>query len=154
MTSNILIFCESNNSHTSFLQHCFILLYICIEMRNWLKSSDSVGILASVVCLLHCLMLPVLILFRVPMSHWLEEYWHAFDFVFLGIGFVAVLYSARRTPFTWMRYFLWFSFAALAASITLKHYETVFNTIAIVAALVLIIAHIINLRQLTCAVKH
>ncbi len=114
--------------------------------------SDRVGIIASVVCLVHCLIFPVLVLLRIPLSEWLHEFWHALEYLFLLVSFAAVYFSARSTAKPWMRYFLWVSFFALAASILLKHYEDVFDTMAIVAAVILIVAHIVNIRQLSCKV--
>lgn len=115
--------------------------------------SDRVGIIASVVCLVHCLIFPVLVILRIPLSEWLHEFWHSLEYIFLAISFVAVFFSARSTVKPWMRYFLWTSFFALAASILLKHYEAVFDTVAIAAALILITAHILNIRQLSCQVR-
>ncbi len=115
--------------------------------------SDRVGIVASVVCLVHCLIFPVLVLMRVPLSEWLHDFWHSLEYIFLIVSFGAVYISARNTPKLWMRFFLWFAFAALAASVLLKHFETVFDVLAIAAAFVLIAAHIINIKQLNCSVR-
>lgn len=115
--------------------------------------SDRVGIAASAVCMVHCLIFPLMVLLRVPLSEWLHEFWHTLDYVFLAVSFLAVYFSSKSTPKFWMKYFLWTSFFALGASVTLKHHETVFEALAVGSALLLITAHLINIRQLSCRIN-
>lgn len=122
-------------------------------MRKAPYISDRVGILASAVCLVHCLIFPVLVIMRIPLSEWLHEVWHSLDYVFLAVSFFAVYFSSKYTRKAWMKYFLWTSFFALGASVMLKHYEAIFDAVAVGAALVLITAHVLNIRQMSCAVK-
>lgn len=116
--------------------------------------ADYTGILAAFVCLLHCLAGPIVMGATVGAhghDHSADGPWYlhrAWDFVFLGIGFLAVAYSARHTPRPWMKRLLWASFASLTAAILFETYGQVFRLLVYLFSVVLIGAHLYNLRNL------
>ena len=71
------------------------------------QKSDTLGVLSSSLCLIHCLLTPVL--FVVQSSCCQAEtplWWKGIDYVFLIVSFFAVYKSANETSKNWMKYAL------------------------------------------------
>ncbi len=122
-----------------------------VENKNSMKGNlyDYVGIASSGLCFLHCTLLPVVL---VAMKAGETEY-PFFDFLFLGVSFVAVYFSVRHHQGTLLKKMLWGFFGLLAVSILMEEVSPVFEYLGYVAALGLISAHVYNIRYCrTCAV--
>lgn len=83
-------------------------------------NSDILGISSSVLCLLHCLALPIFYLFVTKSAQELE-WLHELDFIFIGLGFIAVYQTTKNTVNRWIPFFLWFFFGLFAISILNEH---------------------------------
>ncbi|NJO02954.1 MAG: MerC family mercury resistance protein, partial [Bacteroidia bacterium] len=57
------------------------------------------GIISSVLCLIHCLALPVLVSVQPLMFEYISEDLHALEYAFLIVSFVAVYFATRRASF-------------------------------------------------------
>lgn len=84
------------------------------------KKSDTVGIVASGLCLIHCLATPLLFVVQsqmlccdAPTPFW----WKALDILFVVISFGAVYWSTKNSSKTWIKYAMWFAWFALSAII-------------------------------------
>lgn len=122
--------------------------------------ADYAGIIAAMVCLIHCLAAPLLLGAAAHSHATLEGHAHhhadapwylhrAWDFVFLGIGLVAVWYSTRHSHQRWMKRLLWGTFGALAFSVLLEAQGEWFRYLVYAASLVLVSAHLLQLRQVS-----
>ncbi len=123
-------------------------------MKNFLhRHSDHLGILSSIICLIHCMVGPV----AVGATTHFHEHSHAhahgshlmWDFVFLGFGLVAVWFSSRHTHEWWMKAWLWVSFSLLGTVLLLGKDSELLVILAYTSSAGLVAGHIARLvRQL------
>lgn len=84
------------------------------------RKSDTLGVIASSLCLVHCIATPFIFVvqsYAASHSETAPTWWKLMDYFFLLISFFAVYWSARNTAKTWMKYALWVSWAALLIGI-------------------------------------
>ena len=63
--------------------------------------ADILGVTSSFLCLLHCLFLPLLLILQPVLFSFVKdleakEWWEWLDFVFLAIGFLAVVLATKK----------------------------------------------------------
>ena len=119
--------------------------------------SDYVGIASAFLCLIHCLVGPI-ILGAASHAH---DHAHthessiflapAWDYVFLTIGFIAVWFSAKHTSVRNRKLLLWASFGCLAGSIFMEAYAEMFHYFVYASSFFLIVVHTMNIRELIIA---
>ncbi|WP_343486441.1 MerC domain-containing protein [Allomuricauda sp. d1] len=84
------------------------------------SKSDTVGALASGLCLVHCLATPFLFVAQAGLVEHGEAHplwWGLLDIFFLVISFAAVWWSGKTTSKKWMRNALWASWVVLAVMV-------------------------------------
>lgn len=117
------------------------------------KYADQIGIAASGLCLVHCLLMPFILAFwlghnRCAESATCREESTGFnyDYLFLGFSALAVWLASGHCSRRWLKTLMWGSFIVLAGGILADpwmagaHYATQF------AAITLAISHFINWR--------
>jgi len=115
--------------------------------------ADYAGIIAAVVCLIHCLAAPLVLGAAAhghTHDHLAQGHWYlhrGWDFVFLSIGLFAVWYSSRHSHRRWMNRLLWGSFGFLALSVLLEASGEIFRYLVYLSSLILVAAHLLQLRQ-------
>ena len=83
-----------------------------MSTKNITFSSDYLGAFSSGLCLIHCLVTPVIFAAQscsskssccnnAPLS------WSMMDYIFIGLSFFAVLWTVKTTSKNWMKYMLW-----------------------------------------------
>ncbi len=107
--------------------------------------ADYTGAINSGLCIIHCLLTPVLVVW---LGHQAE---HALEWLFLGISLVAVFFTARHTAIPALRAGLWVAFVVFAASILLGHDWPPAEYLAYGASGVLVVLHLINLYHCRAA---
>ncbi|MCU0392616.1 MAG: MerC domain-containing protein [Thermoflexibacter sp.] len=108
--------------------------------------ADYLGMLSAGLCLIHCVLLPIVFAWRaVNFEHDVEGIFK-WDYIFLVISFYAVYQAAKTTISPIIRWALWASFILLTTSIILESYAEVFEYIIIFASVCLVIIHFFNLR--------
>ncbi|MEO0898740.1 MAG: MerC domain-containing protein [Bacteroidota bacterium] len=123
-------------------------------MRNKSFFSDYLGIASAVLCLIHCLVGPVLM---GVYNHAHHHHHHAaetsillhhnWDYLFLGLGLIAVWFSAKHTHKIGMKVLLWLTYVMLGCSILLEGYSHIFQNLVYVFSIGLIVVHIFNIRH-------
>ncbi len=82
-----------------------------------LFQSDIVGASASALCAVHCIATPFLFVAQSCHADACCDaspgWWGAIDYVFVGITFAAVFFSARYSAKEWMRYALYAAWVVL-----------------------------------------
>ncbi len=119
------------------------------------NKSDSVGALASGLCLIHCVATPFLFVLQ-PLSVSEEAaplWWQSLDYIFLVVSFFAVYWSAVNTSKRWMRYALWISYVVLALAILNEKFEVLHlgEFLTYIPATSLIGLHLYNQKYCQCA---
>lgn len=78
--------------------------------------SDSIGILAGSICLVHCLATPLLFVVKSCTHASCEAapmWWQLMDYAFLAIALGAIVTTKSNTRFAWLKGSLWVSWLAL-----------------------------------------
>ena len=124
-------------------------------MNLSLKKSDAIGAIVSTLCVIHCLMTPLLFAAQsyIAIQHEaIPFWWKNLDFLFVAISIVAVYRSARNSTNRLIKSAFWVSWLVLfllivnekLAWISLEEYITY------IAALTLAILHVYNLNYCQC----
>ncbi|ARK11492.1 MerC domain-containing protein [Fibrella sp. ES10-3-2-2] len=112
------------------------------------KKADYIGITGSVLCLIHCLTAPVLVmtsnLFR---DDTLRAGFLSLDYVFIAVNIVAVYFAARQHTSSAIRTALWSFLFLFSVGLLLEDVSPFFEYIAYAASAGLVISHLFNLRQ-------
>lgn len=103
---------------------------------------DVIGGSAAVLCLIHCIAFPILMIFPFGISH--NPY---IDLVFLSIGTVVVYRVTRKNTTKWLNILLWLSVALITVSVMSDLIFEVHLPLIYVGALGLIAGHVINFKS-------
>ncbi len=117
-------------------------------MKNIFRThkADWVGILGSVGCIIHCLIMPVLLSSAASFTAHAEYRW--LDYVFLTVAAVAVWFSARKASSVMVRILLILAWAIFAGSIIWEESIPFASILMYIGSVLLIIGHVLNLRQI------
>lgn len=119
--------------------------------------SDLFGAFASGLCLIHCALTPLLFAARPMIDSAIDAhgyghthgpvFWWMFDFVFLGLSFIAVYFSTRQSGHKLYKTLLWLFFVVFAAGLLseLVHFEMGI-WLMYTGSIGLVITHIKNYR--------
>lgn len=118
-------------------------------------NSDSLGSLASGLCLLHCIATPILFAMQ-PITAHVEGapiWWKSLDYIFLLLSFFAVFWSAKNSSKTWVKYALWTSWFLLTLAILNEKMELFHlgELVVYIPAISLIGLHLYNRKYCQCA---
>lgn len=105
------------------------------------KYADLLGIISSVVCFLHCLLLPLV---WVWMSADSFKSWHLLDYVFIAFAGVAVYFSAKHTVLTLLKIGLWISFIIFAVPLVLHETWANAHYVSLTGSMALVLCHAVN----------
>lgn len=106
------------------------------------KILDAVGISAAVLCLIHCIIFPLLLIIPLGLSH--NPY---IDLSFLIIGALVVYRITRSMKNRWLKLLFWVSIILISVSVFA---DLIFEThipLIYVGAVGLITGHIINFKS-------
>ena len=120
------------------------------------SKSDMIGVMASGLCLLHCLATPLLFLAHASTigteaSH--PWWWGGLDIMFLAISFFAVFWSTRTTSSRWMKYALWISWLLLSLIVLNEKFEIwhISEETVYLPSMALVFLHIYNRKFCNCS---
>ncbi len=124
-------------------------------MNLILKKPDTVGAIASILCMLHCVLTPFLFLtYPGQIDHVQESpvWWQNFNYIFIIISFFAVYKSVKTTSNSIIKYALWSSWIVLLSLIINEQYEWVSlpEFMTYITTSLLAILHIYNLNYCQC----
>ncbi|MEZ0539121.1 MerC domain-containing protein [Fibrella arboris] len=119
------------------------------------KKADYIGITGSVLCLIHCLVAPVLVMTS-NLFH--DDTWRAgflgLDYVFIAVNIIAVYFAARNHTSSVIRAALWSFLFLFAVGLLLEDVSPLFEYLAYAASTGLVISHLVNLRHHRLAHSH
>ena len=112
------------------------------------KKADYIGITGSVLCLIHCLAAPVVVMTsNLLRDDTLRTGFLSLDYVFIAINIVAVYFAARQHTSSAIRTALWSFLFLFTLGLLLENVNPLFEYIAYAASTGLAISHLINLRH-------
>ncbi|HCN51658.1 MAG TPA: MerC mercury resistance protein [Chryseobacterium sp.] len=106
------------------------------------KILDAVGISAAVLCLIHCIVFPLLLIIPLGISH--NPY---IDLAFLIIGGVVVFNVTQKTTCQWLKLLFWLSLILILISVMTDMIFEVHLPLIYLGAAGLITGHIINFKN-------
>ncbi len=122
------------------------------------KNSDTVGIAASILCLLHCLVTPLLFMAHAG-STMLQDsnaiWWKSLDVIFLALSFMAIRRSVKASFIRFVKYGFWICWTLLLIIILNEKFallplpEVVIYPVSIA----LVALHVYNLKHYKCQEK-
>jgi hypothetical protein len=120
-----------------------------------LKKSDTIGALASTLCVIHCLMTPLLFAvqsYTAVRHEAVPLWWKNLDFLFVTVSVFAVYLSTKNSSNTLVKYALWISWLSLFVLILNEKigWVPLAEFITYLAALALAILHLYNLNYCQC----
>ncbi|ODS77685.1 MAG: hypothetical protein ABS46_17880 [Cytophagaceae bacterium SCN 52-12] len=109
-------------------------------------NADYVGITGSVLCIIHCIVTPVLaVSSSLLFKDTLLEGMRLLGYLFILINGVAVYYATRHSHSPRLSQFLWVAFGIFSASIVLEEVSEVFHYTGYAGSFLLIAGHSLNL---------
>ncbi|WP_412850682.1 MerC domain-containing protein [Chryseobacterium sp. PMSZPI] len=106
------------------------------------KILDVVGISAAVLCLIHCVIFPILLIIPLGVSH--NPY---IDLSFLIVGAVVVFRTTRHIKGRWLKLLFWISIVLISISVIVDLIFDVHLPLIYAGTAGLIIAHSINFKN-------
>mgnify|MGYP006151826353 CR=1 FL=1 len=125
-------------------------------MKTISYSSDNVGIIASALCMIHCIGTPFLFIAKACTTTCCSEaplWWQIIDYFFLIISFIAIYLVTQKTSLTWIKIVFWSSWIILLLTIlnhTFQTFEIPKNFIYLPASTIIIL-HFYNLKFCKCS---
>jgi hypothetical protein len=127
-------------------------------MTSITKKSDALGAIASSLCLAHCFITPIIFVIQTCTQSCcgsetgVPKWWLFLDYFFLGISFLAILWSSQTTSKNWMKIALWFSWLALLLVIVNERFVgiQIHQLLGYVPALALVFLHLYNRKYCKC----
>lgn len=106
------------------------------------------GIVGSVLCMIHCLVTPVLLVSSSVFQHTpLRAGFLSLDYVFIGVNAVAVYLTTRHYAPIAIKRSLWGFLGLFSIALLLESTSPVFTYLTYIASAGLIGSHLINIRQ-------
>ena len=124
-------------------------------MRFILQKPDSIGAIASSLCVVHCLVTPLLFIAHtcsLGACDIAPTWWKSIDYIFLFIAFVSIYQSTQTTSKKIMKPLLWGSWTLLFALILNEKVKLFYaaETVTYAAAITLALLHLYNLKYCQC----
>lgn len=116
---------------------------------------DSIGIIASTLCTIHCIATPFIFIAKACSAACCSEapsWWIMIDYVFLIISFLAIFFISKRLTVQWLKNTFWISWTLLLITI-INHSVNIIqlpNNFIYIPSISIIILHFYNLQFCKC----
>jgi hypothetical protein len=105
---------------------------------------DLLGIGSSVVCLIHCALLPLIVVGNAFLHKIIDV--EGLEYLFLVLSFFAVMLTAKNTNIRTIRFLLWIVFSMFSLSIIFSDYYGPLEYVSWFCSAALAVLHIANMR--------
>ncbi|WP_281989680.1 MerC domain-containing protein [Aquimarina aggregata] len=117
--------------------------------------SDILGIIASSLCLIHCLFTPFLFIAHTGSVLYQDGYsvlWKSLDIVFLALSFIAIHRSTKTTTNPTIKYAFWTSWVLLLCIIVNEKLSLfpLFEEVIYIVSILLVGLHFYNKKYCGC----
>ncbi|GAB4026842.1 MerC domain-containing protein [Spirosoma koreense] len=112
------------------------------------RKADYIGITGSVLCIIHCLITPVLLMTSALFQNeQLRVGYLSLDYIFIGVNIVAVYFATRHYAPLAIKRSLWGFLGLFTIALLLEDVAPAFEYLAYAASAGLVITHLFNIRQ-------
>lgn len=116
-----------------------------LEVIN--RKADYIGISGSVLCIIHCLITPILLVSSSFLANdTVRVGYLSLDYIFIGVNIVAVYFATRHFTTPAIKIGLWFFLSVFAVAIILEDVSETFEYLGYAASLGLVLTHLTNIR--------
>ena len=124
-------------------------------MTSIIYKPDSIGSIASILCLIHCIATPFIFITHVcTMSccAGAPVWWQSIDYIFVAISFFAIFKSTQTSSNKLIKIALWSTWCIFFFSIINKTVLlfSINSNVTYIAGLILALLHLYNLRYCQC----
>jgi hypothetical protein len=124
-------------------------------LKKQYLSSDSIGAVASGLCIIHCIATPLLFIAQTCSATCCDAsptWWQWLDYAFLAVSFFAVWQTSKTSSKNWVANALWISWVLLLITILNEKLKliTLPETTIYLPALALVALHFYNLKYWRC----
>ena len=118
-------------------------------------NADKIGIMASSLCLIHCLATPFLFIAKACTATCCSDtpsWWKMIDYLFLVISFGAIYYATKNSSKIWVKVALWSSWIILLFTILNESFKIIPIPESFIywPALSIVLLHLYNHRFCKC----
>ncbi|WP_299252837.1 MerC domain-containing protein [uncultured Aquimarina sp.] len=119
------------------------------------QKPDSIGAIASTLCLIHCIATPLIFIVQsssMTCCNGVPAWWGSIDYLFLIISFFAIYHSTQTTSKNWIKTSLWLSFLSLTTIIVNEKNAWFYldEKLIYVPTIALIVLHLYNKKYGQC----
>ena len=124
-------------------------------MNKTALAYDNVGIIASTLCMIHCIGTPFIFIAKACSATCCSEaplWWIMIDYIFLFISFIAIYFINKKLEIHWLKYAFWISWFVLLFTI-LNHSLQILDipkNFIYIPAFSIIALHFYNLKFCEC----
>ena len=124
-------------------------------MHRILLKFDSVGIIASALCAIHCIANPFLFIAKACSSTCCSEaplWWVGIDYFFLIISFISIFFINKDLTIKWLKIYFWISWTILLFTILNHSFNIIYlpKNFIYIPAFAIITLHFYNLKFCMC----
>ncbi len=117
--------------------------------------SDKVGVFASITCMVHCAITPIIFIANICSQSCCSEaplWWRSLDYIFLVVTFSAILQANKNHNSKTIKGLFWFCWTLLTLFILNESFTLVSIThqLKYIPALAIVFLHIYNIRNCRC----
>ncbi|RRB09906.1 MerC domain-containing protein [Larkinella knui] len=118
-----------------------------MKLKTLNRKADYIGISGSVLCIIHCLITPILLVSSSFLTNDTVRFGYlSLDYLFIGVNIVAVYFATRHFTTPAVKACLWFFLTVFAVAIVLEDVNEAFEYLGYAASLGLVLTHLTNIR--------
>ena len=117
--------------------------------------SDKIGVLASITCMVHCAITPLIFIANICSLSCCSQaplWWRSLDYIFLGITFIAIIQSNKEQTLKSIKWLFSFSWALLAFFIVNESVMlfSITHHLKYIPAFSIVFLHMYNIKTCRC----
>ena len=125
-------------------------------MRGNAFKTDTIGIMASTLCMVHCIATPFIFFAKTCSDTCCSAsptWWKWIDILFLVISLFAVYHAAKHTSKKWVKPAMWISWTLLFLILANEYLQLlfIFENAIYIPAISLVALHFYNLKYCRCS---
>tara|TARA_B100000674_G_C37065802_1_gene569349 strand:- start:6 stop:419 length:414 start_codon:yes stop_codon:yes gene_type:complete len=118
-------------------------------------SFDSIGIIASTLCAIHCIATPFIFIAKACTSICCANaptWWVMIDYIFLFISFLAIFFISKNLTVEWLKISFWLSWIVLLFTILNHSFDILYlpQNFIYIPSFLIIVLHFYNLKFCKC----
>ena len=145
------------------VQHSCIyekVLYLKLFNTKYMTvvSFDRIGMISSVLCMIHCISTPFLFIAKACATSCCSDsplWWQTVDYIFLAISLIAIYSVSKNSTITWLKASFWTSCFLLMILLINHSFQIVSlnSNLIFVPAFIIVVLHFYNLHFCNCSSK-